>query len=102
MLELQHLVMTSGAASSWNLANFGPKIVTKGLEPGFKAAHLLKDLRNIIPLAEEENLVLPGAALVHQLYLAVMANNEGEKGTQVLAHVLERLAEREIDSSKLS
>jgi 3-hydroxyisobutyrate dehydrogenase len=103
-LELTNLlkVLTSGAASSWNLVNLGPEIVSRDFEPGFKAAHLLKDLKSIMRLAEEENLMLPGAALVHQLYLAVMANNEGEKGTQVLAHVLERLAEREIDSSKLS
>jgi len=103
-LELTNLlkVMTSGAASSWNLTNLGPKIATRDFEPGFKAAHLLKDLRNIMRLAEEENLMLPGAALVHQLYLAVMAKKEGEKGTQVLARVLERLAEREIDSPKIS
>jgi 3-hydroxyisobutyrate dehydrogenase len=76
--------------------------VTRDFEPGFKAAHLLKDLRNILRLAEEENLMLPGAALIHELYLAVMAKKEGEKGTQVLARVLERLAEREINSTKTS
>ncbi|MGA2627868.1 MAG: NAD(P)-dependent oxidoreductase [Candidatus Bathyarchaeia archaeon] len=103
-LDLSNLlkVMTSGAASSWNLTNLGPKIVTRDFEPGFKAAHLLKDLRNILRLAEEENLMLPGAALIHELYLAVMAKKEGEKGTQVLARVLERLAEREINSTKTS
>jgi hypothetical protein len=31
-----------------------------------------------------------------------MAKKEGEKGTQVLARVLERLAEREINSTKTS
>ena len=102
-LELNDLlkVLTSGAASSWNLVNFGPRIVNRDFEPGFKAVHLLKDLKNIMRLAEEKNLMLPGAALVHQLYLAVMASNEGEKGTQVLARVLERLAEREIGSAKM-
>ncbi len=102
-LELTNLlkVMTSGAASSWNLASLGPKIVARDFEPGFKAAHLLKDLRSIMRLAEEEDLMLPGAALVHELYLAVMAKKEGEKGTQVLARVLERLAEREIESTKM-
>jgi 3-hydroxyisobutyrate dehydrogenase len=89
-------VLTSGAASSWNLANLGPKIEKRDFEPGFKAAHLLKDLRYIMRIAEKERLTLPATGIVCQLFNAVMAEGYGEKGTQVLARVLEKLATREI------
>lgn len=97
-LDLNELlkVLTSGAAGSWNLSNLGPKIVQRDFEPGFKAAHLLKDLRYIIQLSEANHVSLPGSSTVYQLFNSLLASNEGEKGTQVLARVLEKLASREI------
>jgi 3-hydroxyisobutyrate dehydrogenase len=89
-------VLTSGAASSWNLANLGPKIISRDFEPGFKAAHLHKDLKYVMRLAEDRKLSLPGTGIVAQLFNAVVAKKYGEKGTQVLARVLEELAQREI------
>src|SRR5487761_94328 len=89
-------VLTSGAASSWNLSNLGPKILSRDFEPGFKAAHIHKDLRYAMRLAEKEKLALLGTGVVYQLFNAVLADNYGEKGTQVLARILEKLAEREI------
>lgn len=89
-------VLTSGAASSWNLANLGPKIISRDFEPGFKAAHLHKDLKYVMRLADDRKLSLPGTGIVSQLFNAVVAKEYGEKGTQVLARVLEELAHREI------
>lgn len=89
-------VLTSGAASSWNLANLGPKIISRDFEPGFKAAHLHKDLKYVMRLADDKKLSLPGTGIVSQLFNAVVAKEYGEKGTQVLARVLEELAHREI------
>ena len=89
-------VLTSGAASSWNLVNLGPKILARDFEPGFKSAHLAKDMRYVMRLAEKHNVSLPGSGVVYQLLNAVLAESDGEKGTQVLAKVLERLADREI------
>ncbi|HKW04551.1 MAG TPA: NAD(P)-dependent oxidoreductase [Nitrososphaerales archaeon] len=89
-------VLTSGAASSWNLANLGPKIISRDFEPGFKAAHLHKDLKYVMRMAEDRKLSLPGTGIVSQLFNAVVAKEYGEKGTQVLARVLEELAQREI------
>ncbi len=88
-------VLTSGAAGSWNLANLGPKIVKGDFEPGFKAAHLSKDLRYVMQLSEADHLMLPGSSVVYQLFNSVLAENDGEKGTQVLAEVLEKLAAHE-------
>ena len=97
-LDLNELlkVLTSGAAGSWNLSNLGPKIVQRDFEPGFKAAHLLKDLRYVIQLSEKNHVSLPGSSIVHQLFNSVLAGKEGEKGTQILAKALEKLASREI------
>jgi 3-hydroxyisobutyrate dehydrogenase len=89
-------VLTSGAANSWNLTNLGPKVVAHDYEPGFKAAHLLKDLRYVIQLSEKNRLTLPGSSMVYQLFNSIMAEDEGERGTQILAKVLEKLAGREI------
>lgn len=89
-------VLTSGAAGSWNLANLGPRIAQRDFEPGFKAAHIAKDLRYVMRMAEKFKITLPGSGIVYQLYNAVLADEYGEKGTQVLARVLEKLADREI------
>src|SRR5258708_6561759 len=34
-----------GAAGSWQLVNLGPKIIAQDHRPGFRAQHLLKDLK---------------------------------------------------------
>jgi 3-hydroxyisobutyrate dehydrogenase len=101
-LELESLlrVLTSGAAGSWNLTNLGPKIVKRDFEPGFKAAHLSKDLRYVIQLSEANHISLPASSLAFQLYNSVLAENKGEKGTQVLAEVLEKLASRKIKATQ--
>jgi 3-hydroxyisobutyrate dehydrogenase len=97
-LKLDELikVLGSGAAGSWNLSNLGPKIVQRDFEPGFKAAHLYKDLKSVMRMAEKENVMLPGATTVYELFNGVLADKKGEKGTQVLATFLEKLASREI------
>jgi 3-hydroxyisobutyrate dehydrogenase len=89
-------VVGSGAGGSWNLSNLGPKIAKRDFEPGFKASHLYKDLKSIMRMAEKENLMLPGSATVYELFNGVLADKKGEKGTQVLATFLEKLASREI------
>ena len=89
-------VLTSGAANSWNLQNLGPKIIARDFEPGFKAAHLYKDLKAVLRTAEKENLPLPGSTTAYELFGAVLAAKDGEKGTQVVARILEKLGERKI------
>lgn len=89
-------VISSGAGSSWQLANLGPRIVERDFRPGFKAEHLSKDLRIILEVAEELSLPLLGAALLHQLFKALVARGEGGLGTQALSKVLEDLARHEV------
>jgi 3-hydroxyisobutyrate dehydrogenase len=89
-------VLTSGAANSWNLANLGPKILDRDFEPGFKTAHIQKDLKYVMRLAEKYNIPLFGTTIAYQLFNAAVAEQAGEKGTQVIAQVLEKLANRKI------
>ncbi len=89
-------VLTGGAANSWNLANLGPRILQRDFEPGFKVAHIQKDLKYVIRLAEKYNIPLFGASVAYQLFGALVADHGGEKGTQAIAQILEQLARREI------
>ncbi len=89
-------VLSGGAASSWQLINLGPKIVKRDFEPGFKAAHFRKDLRIARELGENLDLPLLGASMVYELLKNLEAEGLGEKGTQALALVLEKLAARRI------
>ncbi len=89
-------VLTGGAANSWNLANLGPRILQRDFEPGFKVAHIQKDLKYVVRLAEKYNIPLFGTTVAYQLFGALVADNGGEKGTSAIAQVLEELAKREI------
>ncbi|MEA5533943.1 NAD(P)-dependent oxidoreductase [Crocosphaera sp. XPORK-15E] len=80
-------VCQTGAASSWALANLGPKIVTSDLAPGFAIKHLLKDLRLVQEIMAESQTNLPGVVLADGFLkeVAEMDNGEGkEQGTQAM------------------
>jgi 3-hydroxyisobutyrate dehydrogenase len=84
--------ISGGAAGSWSLANYGPRLLKGDLEPGFKVDHFIKDLGIALAEGRRMNVVLPGAALAEQLYVGVRSQGLGQKGTQSLAVVLARLA----------
>ncbi len=92
-------VISSGAGSSWQLANLGPAIVNRDFRPGFKAEHLMKDLRIALEIGQELNLPLPGTALIHQLFKSLAARGEGALGTQAVVKVLEDLARHTVSRS---
>lgn len=81
-----------GAAGSWSLSNYGPRLVRGDLEPGFKIEHFLKDLGIALSEARRMNLALPGTALAEQLYVAAASHGLGTKGTQALALALSELS----------
>jgi 3-hydroxyisobutyrate dehydrogenase len=81
-----------GAAGSWSLSNYAPRILRGDLEPGFKIEHFLKDLGVALSEARRMNLSLPGTALAEQLYVAAAGHGLGTKGTQALAIALSRLS----------
>jgi 3-hydroxyisobutyrate dehydrogenase len=84
--------VSGGAAGSWSLSNYAPRMLKGDLEPGFFVEHFLKDMEIALGEARRMNLALPGLALAHELYLGLRAQGGGRKGTQALILVLARLS----------
>jgi len=91
--------VSHGAASSWSLTNYAPRILRGDFTTGFAVRHYLKDLRIALDEADRMNLCLPGLALAKQLYAAVAASGGQEDGTQSLVRLLARLSGRPWEST---
>ena len=93
-LEVERVIDTikDGAAGSWSLSNYGPRLLKDDLEPGFKIDHFVKDLGIALAEARRMQLPLTGTALAEQLYVAAQANGFGAKGTQALLATLAKIA----------
>jgi 3-hydroxyisobutyrate dehydrogenase len=93
-LDLETMLQSirAGAAGCWSLDNYAPRILKRDFAPGFMVEHFIKDMGIALDEAARMGLVLPGLALVHQLYLAVQAQGHGRRGTHALMLGLERLA----------
>jgi 3-hydroxyisobutyrate dehydrogenase len=92
-------VLTSvepGAAGSWSLTNYAPRMLKGDFEPGFVVEHFVKDMGIALAEARRMNLSLPGLALAQQLYVALMAQGKGRKGTQSLILALASLSNVEL------
>lgn len=81
-----------GAAGSWSLANYGPRIINGDFKPGFYVEHFIKDMGIALAEAKRMNLSLPGLALAEQLYVALKAQGHGRDGTQSLVLALASLS----------
>lgn len=84
--------VSGGAAGSWSLSNYAPRILRGDFAPGFMVEHFLKDMEITLAEARRMNLALPGLALAHELYLAVRAQGGGRDGTHSLIRALARLS----------
>jgi 3-hydroxyisobutyrate dehydrogenase len=80
-----------GAAGSWSLNNYGPRIAKGNFDPGFLVKHFVKDMDIALKECRRMKLSLPGLALAHQFYVAAMAVGLENMGTQSLYKVFERL-----------
>ncbi len=77
-------VCSTGAAGSWALTNLGPKITNSDFAPGFMIKHILKDLR-IVKEIDQQNL--PGIELADKLFkiaAELEAGNVKFDGTQAM------------------
>ena len=89
--QWHHLVST-GAAGSIAMQNFGPRIMDGDFKPGFFIEHFVKDLGLVLDECRRMNLVLPGVALADQLYRSMTIRGQGKKGTQALIEALSELS----------
>jgi len=94
-LDVEQAVETikGGAAGSWSLSNYAPRLLRGDFEPGFKIDHFIKDLGIALSEARRMNLSLPGTALAEQLYVAARGQGLGQKGTHALAVALAKLSD---------
>ena len=84
--------VSGGAAGSWSLSNYAPRMLKGDYAPGFMVEHFLKDMEIALAEARRMNLALPGLALAHELYLALRAQGGGRDGTQSLIRALARIS----------
>lgn len=85
-------VVSAGAASSWMLANLGPRAVQGDFAPGFMVELMQKDLRLVAETAAESTTPLPGSALVQQVLRILEAQGRGREGTQAIVDALALLS----------
>jgi 3-hydroxyisobutyrate dehydrogenase len=73
-----------GAAGSWSLNNYGPRIIAGDFAPGFFVKHFIKDLGIAVRSAEELGLGTPGLALAKKMYEKLADEGWAESGTHAL------------------
>jgi len=90
MLEVISAI-EKGAAGTWSLSNYGPRIAKGNFDPGFFVKHFVKDMGIALKEARRMNLSLPGLAMAQQFYIAAMAEGLENMGTHSLYKVFERM-----------
>jgi len=76
--------IAGGSASSWQLLNNGPKMLTKDYEPGFYIHHFVKDLELIEQESLKVDIALPVVHQVLALYRQLIEDGDRELGTQAI------------------
>jgi 3-hydroxyisobutyrate dehydrogenase len=94
-LDLERVLesVASGAAGSWSLSNYGPRMLSGDFAPGFVVEHFVKDMGIALAEAKRMNLSLPGLGLAQQLYVALQAQGSARKGTHSLVLALAALSD---------
>ncbi|MGZ4372536.1 MAG: NAD(P)-dependent oxidoreductase [Gaiellaceae bacterium] len=93
-LDVERVIETisGGAAGSWSLTNYAPRMLRGDFEPGFRVDHLVKDLGIALAEARRLKLALPGLALAQQLYVSLQAAGRGDRGVKALVLALAELS----------
>lgn len=93
-LDVQQVLDTisGGAAGSFSLTAYSPRILKGDMEPGFYAEHFLKDLNIALEECKNMSIKLPGLELVQSMYDQLVNEMDGGRyGTQALIKVLEKI-----------
>lgn len=84
--------VSGGAAGSWSLTNYAPRILQGNFDPGFYVEHFVKDMGIALAEANRMGLALPGLALAQQLYVSLAAQGGSRLGIQALEISLARMS----------
>lgn len=76
--------ISTGAAASWNLSNYAPRIIEGDFAPGFAIKHYIKDMKIALEAAAEMNLNMPGLELALKMYEELARRGEEESGIHAL------------------
>ena len=76
--------ISTGAAASWSLSNYGPRIIKGDFAPGFYVKHFIKDMEIALQAAREMGLAAPGLELALSRYRELAASGGEDLGTQAL------------------
>jgi 3-hydroxyisobutyrate dehydrogenase len=76
--------ISTGAAASWSLSNYGPRIISGDFAPGFYVKHFIKDMEIALEAAGEMGLEVPGLELALKRYRELAESGGAELGTQAL------------------
>ena len=92
-LEIPKVVelLGGGAASSFSLNVYGPRILNRDFEPGFYVEHFFKDMGIALEESKKMGLKLQGLDLAINLYKYMIDEGLGKKGIQGLYLALEKL-----------
>jgi 3-hydroxyisobutyrate dehydrogenase len=98
-LNLHNLIelLSSGAAGSFSMMSYGPRIIKRDFDPGFYVEHFVKDLEIALLECKKLNLKLEGMELALKFYKMMVDEGYGKKGTQGLLLVLEKLNELKVE-----
>jgi 3-hydroxyisobutyrate dehydrogenase len=84
--------VASGAAGSWSLSNYSPRMMAGNFDPGFFVEHFIKDMGIALAEARRMGLALPGLALAEQLYQATASQGHARMGTHSLMLALAQMS----------
>lgn len=84
-------IISKWAAGSWSLDNLAPRILRWEFDTWFYVKHFVKDMGIALQEARSMKAVLPWLALVHQLYISIIAEGGENLWTQSLIKVLRKL-----------
>jgi 3-hydroxyisobutyrate dehydrogenase len=76
--------ISTGAAASWSLSNYGPRIIKGDFAPGFYVKHFIKDMEIALQSAREMELDAPGLEMALSMYERLAESGGAELGTQAL------------------
>lgn len=82
--------ISTGAAGSWSLSNYAPRILAGDFAPGFAIKHYIKDMKIALESAKEMGLPTPGLTLALEMYKQLAAMGEDESGIHALIKYFEK------------
>jgi 3-hydroxyisobutyrate dehydrogenase len=82
--------IATGAAASWSLSNYGPRIIKGDFAPGFYVKHFIKDMEIAQQAAAEMQISTPGLDLALILYRELEQRGLSDLGTHALYQLWQR------------